>query len=174
MKAKVKAAVQKAKEGVKRAVARVSSALGAQCDDEEKASMLRQPEAEPVAGPEPDLDTTMEEEIAQFRAAVNVVGEMVAAEEGRARRMPASGGPPVPPRPRQSAFTEFVVDYDEDLPAYEARRVSLETSLVSDGFQYTPGSTIYTPGSTIYTPSTGSDSSVRGGGADDVLGDTKH
>ncbi len=109
-----------------------------------------------------ELSTTMEQEIAQFRAAADVVGDMVAAEEGRARQVRGQDVGPVPPSP--GAFSDFIPD-DEILPAYESRRsLSAETSIVTNGFRYTPGSSDYTPSS--------SGSVSRG--ADDVLGDTKY
>ena len=120
-----------------------------------------------------DLDhSTVAKEISSFRAAAEMVGEMVAAEEGRS--------PPArPPRPATpSSLGGGDDDEDEALPAYEYASSSAPTqytpstgsdslSVVADGYGFTPGS-----GLNQYTPSnTGSAGSL---GADDVLGDTKH
>lgn len=140
------------------------------CDEEEeeKAAMLR-------GRSDSDDSTTMEEEIASFRNAADVVGDMVAAEEGRSQqrvyqqRHPGHEVRQIPaelPSPT-SAFPEYHAIQDEVLPAYEDSNdnsSAMGTSVVTDGFRYTPGSS-------VYTPSSDGDSSV---GADDVLGDTKH
>jgi len=128
---------------------------------------------------ESDLDTTMEQEIAQFRTVATVVGEMVAAEEGRAaHHIQTTRGIPLPPSPVSlpGYLTEEEDDDqdDEELPPYQGRRsISAEESIVTDGFRYTPGSSDYSAGSTRYTPSHSSGASVHGGSVDDVLTDTK-
>jgi len=131
--------------------------------DEEKAAMVRQPESDT----ESDLGNTMEQEIAQFRAAANVVGDMIsAAEEGRTQQRrrrcqyqpPPEDYTPTPPSP--GAFAEYMPE-DDIPPAYEERRrspsISAEASMVSNGFRYTPGSGGITPSSGASQP----------GGADD-------
>lgn len=102
-------------------------------------------------------EQTMEQEIASCRMAADVVGDMVAAEEGRAQPVVQNMAQPSSP---QIAFAQYIPE-DEVLPAYDAAS-SDDSSIVADGMRYTPGSSEYTP-------------SVRsvGGGADDVLGDTK-
>jgi len=122
--------------------------------EDEKASVIRQPESDT----ESDLGNTMEQEIAQFRAAANVVGDMIsAAEEGRTQQRrgrreyqpPPEDYTPTPPSP--GAFAEYMPD-DDIPPAYEERRrtpsIGAESSVVTDGFRYTPGSSNYTPSST--------------------------
>jgi hypothetical protein len=118
-------------------------------DDEEKTSMLRHHVEE---------ERTMEQEIAGCRMAAELVGDMVAAEEGRALPVVQSMSEPLSPR---AAFAQYIPD-DEVLPSYDAVS-SDDSSIVADGMRYTPGSSMYTP----------SERSVTGG-ADDVLGDTKH
>lgn len=85
-----------------------------------------------------ERNTTMEEELAGFRAAAAMVGDLVAAEEGRQQRREAplqvQQPPPVPPRPQMSAFVTF----DEPLPAYE--EPLHDSATVADGFRYAPGS----------------------------------
>ena len=127
-------------------------------EDEEKAAVVRQPESDT----ESDLGNTMEQEIAQFRAAANVVGDMInAAEEGRTqqRRRRSEYQPlpedytPTPPSP--GAFAEYMPE-DDIPPAYEERRralsITAESSVVSDGFRYTPGSSNYTPSTAASQP----------------------
>lgn len=74
---------------------------------------------------EEEVDNTMEEEIAQFREAAAMVGDIVAAEEGRARRT------------RQDRYTNDVEGEDVDSPpSYES--VSNDSSVVANGFRYNP------------------------------------
>lgn len=134
-------------------------------DDEEKEAMLRGRDAS-------DEETTMEQEIAQFRAAASMVEGIVAAEEGRMHRSVAERRemiqhatlPPPPPRPpmvpyhAQSLYPGYVVE-DVHLPTYDEETV--DSSVVSDGCRYTPGTLDYTPSTTASN-------------ADDVLGDSKH
>jgi hypothetical protein len=107
---------------------------------------------------------TMEEEIASFREAANMVDGIVAAEEGHnahARSYSYTSGSPVPSRPANhpaaTAYRNF--PDDESLPAYDDDE--RDSSVVSDGCRYTPGSSDYTP-------------STSGSNASDVLGDTKN
>jgi hypothetical protein len=136
-------------------------------DDEEKETMLAEQRCRAAQSQaENNLATTMEQEIAQFRTAADVVGDMVAAEEGRMRR---DRGPaptptpfvftnvavPVPPPSPTGAFPDYM-SVDEPLPAYEPD--SAESSVVADG---------YRPGSDAYTPSASSDA---GSSVDGALG----
>jgi hypothetical protein len=108
---------------------------------------------------------TMEEEIASFREAANMVDGIVAAEEGHnthARSYSYIPGSPVSSRPTHhhpaaAAYRSF--PDDESLPAYDDDE--RDSSVVSDGCRYTPGSSDYTP-------------STSGSNASDVLGDTKN
>ena len=135
---------------------------------DEKGPVLR-PYQDEAGGGEPD-HSTVASEISSLRTAAEMVGEMVAAEEGRS--------PPVRPYRPATPSSLGGGDGDEALPAYEYAPSSARTqytpstgsdsqSVVADGYGYAPGS-----GLNQYTPSsTGSAGSL---GADDVLGDTKH
>ncbi|KAK7753275.1 hypothetical protein SLS62_004794 [Diatrype stigma] len=108
------------------------------------------------------LSTTMEQELAQFRAVAGVVGDMIAAEEGRRLRAAVAvavdthhqhghygGGvyghahAHASPSPT-STLPEYAA-MDEPLPPYDEG--SNDPLFVADGFQYTPGSSAYTPDS---------------------------
>lgn len=129
-------------------------------EEEEKEAIMRQ-----IHGEEEDnLSTTMEQEIAQLRAAASVVGDIVEAEEGRARshevpremrqhHAPQHSSPVI--QTPTSAFPDY---FDEELPAYDEG--SNDPRFVSDGFRYTPGSSAYTP----------SPSSTTGSSLDEHLG----
>ncbi|UNI22002.1 hypothetical protein JDV02_007932 [Purpureocillium takamizusanense] len=93
---------------------------GARHDDLEKTVEEKAQDVE-------EGDTTMEEEIAQFREAAAMVGDIVAAEEGRARRSHQG----------QNAV-DVGGDEADSPPSYES--VSNESSVVANGFRYTPGS----------------------------------
>jgi len=134
-------------------------------DYEEKREQL-------LSDAEDGFSTTMTEEIAQFQNAASVVDDMVSAEEGRARTIAyAHGQIPEPiPIPVRNEST-LIRDYDigsqvgdgEVLPAYEDNDGSEMSSMVADGFRYTPGSTDYTP------------SNSDSGSVSDILGpDTKN
>ncbi|SPJ78756.1 uncharacterized protein FTOL_07147 [Fusarium torulosum] len=130
-------------------------------DEEEKQAMLRGDRRRRASS---GSDTTMEEEIAQFREAAHVVEGIVAAEEGHSRASSYSytTGPSVPPRPSHHiAATSYpgFIDNDDSLPAYDDDE--RDSSVVADGCRYTPGSSDYTP-------------STSGSNASDVLGDTKN
>jgi len=97
-------------------------------------------------------------ETAELRVAADVVGDMVAAEEGRATAVNVAATPnPVTvtvlapttemeTRPLlQQQFLEHV-GHGEELPAYDDRDGSEMGSVVADGFGYTPGGNGYTPG----------------------------
>ncbi|CAJ2501842.1 Uu.00g046950.m01.CDS01 [Anthostomella pinea] len=125
-------------------------------EDEEKEAMLRRLHASD-SEEEDNTSTTMEQEISQLRTAADIVGEMVAAEEGRSHTYPSGmqeRHAPTPPSPT-SAFADYA---DESLPAYDETMLDLE--MVADGFGYTPGSSTYTP----------SDSSFTGSSLDEHLG----
>ncbi|ORY65019.1 uncharacterized protein BCR38DRAFT_189494 [Pseudomassariella vexata] len=127
---------------------------GRNAEDEEKDAIMRQIGQE---SDEDSLPTTMEEEIAQFRSAAGVVGDMVAAEEGRAREMLQCQRQHAMPRAIPSSPISPFLDYmsvDEALPAYDD--TTEDSSYVADGMR----------GGSRYTPS---DSSVAGS-LDDVLG----
>ncbi|KAJ4270498.1 hypothetical protein NW762_002185 [Fusarium torreyae] len=133
-------------------------------DEDEKEAMLQGDRRRRASS---GSSVTMEEEIAQFRQAAQMVEGIVAAEEGREHHHSHSyssyaAGPPVPPRPSHyahaTAYPGFV-DSDENLPSYDDDEH--DSSVVADGCRYTPGSSDYTP-------------SNNGSNASDVLGDTKN
>ncbi|KAI1503044.1 hypothetical protein F5X99DRAFT_376589 [Biscogniauxia marginata] len=111
-------------------------------EDEEKEAIMRQLHRSD-SEEEDNLSTTMEQEIAQFRAAADVVSDLVSAEEGRSYVYPGEihqSRIPTPPSPISS-----LPDYasvDDILPAYEEDEE--DPQYVVDGFGYTPGSS-YTP-----------------------------
>jgi hypothetical protein len=128
---------------------------GRNAEDEEKEGILRRMHEEDSDSD--DVSTTMEQEIEQFRTAAAVVGDMVAAEEGRARQqLRQYSSMPAPPSPT-SAFPDYM-PVDEALPAYD-EAASDSSSYVTDGIRYTPGSSTYSP----------SNSSVNGS-LDEILG----
>lgn len=99
----------------------------------------------------------MEQEIARFREAASMVGDIVAAEEGRVqqREMVQRAAP----KGARASYPEFVVD-DEVPPAY-AMEAETPDSVIADGFRYTPGS------------ETTASENAAVGGANDRLGYTK-
>lgn len=114
---------------------------GRNVEDEEKEAILRRIHEEDSDSD--DISTTMEQEIEQFRTAAAVVGDMVAAEEGRTRQqMRQYSSVPVPPSPT-GAFPDYM-PVDEALPAYD-EAASDSSSYVADGIRYTPGTTTYSP-----------------------------
>ncbi|KAI0483318.1 hypothetical protein GGR56DRAFT_623862 [Xylariaceae sp. FL0804] len=144
----------------------MKTTLGRQSmDDEEKEALMNRLHREESAE-EDGLSTTMEQEIAQLRTAADVVGDMVAAEEGRimehrqpAPEMQEHHAAPLPRSP-VSAFPDYASGIDEVLPAYEYQEGESDSTYVADGFRYSPGSSAYTP----------SDSSVTGSALDEHLG----
>jgi hypothetical protein len=88
-------------------------------------------------------------EICEFRNAFDVVNDIVAAEEGRTST------------DSRASLPDYMSGQGEALPTYEDNDGSEMSTMVADGFLYTPGSTQYSPGH----------SSV--GSLDSVLGDVK-
>lgn len=118
--------------------------------------------------------TTMEQELAGFREAASMVSNLIAAEEGRHSRMmqQRSAQPDIPPRtpplppPRPSITDPVRAMYpgynntsESSLPTYEFD--SVEASMVSDGFRYSPSQFAYAPSSPTETGSQGTSSSDR-------------
>lgn len=142
---------------------------GRSIDEEEKEAVLRSMHLDRDAdtdGEEDNLSTTMEQEIAQFRAVAGVVGDIVAAEEGRSRREMVQTecgrcahhrAAPLPSP--TSAFPDYA-SVDEALPAYDEGPA--DATFVADGMRYSPGSSM---GS--YTPD---QSSTTGSDLDEHLG----
>lgn len=121
---------------------------------------------------EDDMSTTMTDEIAQFRNAASVVDDIVSAEEGRARTVAYAHGHfphpiPIPGRDQGALTRGFDIGSQlgdgEELPAYEDHDGSEMSSVVADGFRYTPGNSNYSP------------EHSTSGSASDILGpDTKN
>lgn len=135
-------------------------------DDDDEYEEKRHALLEDESGDEDALSTTMSEEITQLKNAASVVDDMVSAEEGRSR---SSARPQTKPQILSLPIpipTTRTRDYDlgsqigdgEELPAYEDNDGSEMSSVIADGFRYTPGSTEYSP----------ADSET--GGVNDVLG----
>lgn len=109
------------------------------CEDEEKTAILTTHNGDVVG-----------DEIHEFRNAAAVVGEIVAAEEGRGRLS-------------MSSLPDYRSELGEDLPSYQDSDGTEAGSYVADGFGYTPGSSEYSA-----SPARSEAGSVR-----NVLGDTK-
>ena len=126
-------------------------------------------------------DTTMEQELAGLRNAADMVSNLIAAEEGRhnhflqqqwsyqqqgrGERDPA---PPAVPDPIRAAYPGYNPGYNPGEltpPSYENDAV--DTSMVADGFRYTPGGTELPPSSNIPSESGGG---VQGTSNSDRLG----
>jgi hypothetical protein len=114
---------------------------------------------------------TMEGEITQLRNAAGVVSDLIAAEEGRSHPQQSSplpiSYPSSTPFRRVNSLPGYgsEVGEGEELPAYEDNDGSEMSSVVADGFRYTPGSSDYTPGS---------ENTSETGSMNDILGpDTK-
>jgi len=113
----------------------------------------------------------MEGEITQLRNAAGVVSDLIAAEEGRSHPQQSSplpiSYPSSTPFRRVNSLPGYgsEVGEGEELPAYEDNDGSEMSSVVADGFRYTPGSSDYTPGS---------ENTSETGSMNDILGpDTK-
>ncbi|KAI5926651.1 hypothetical protein F4810DRAFT_652972 [Camillea tinctor] len=111
-------------------------------EDEEKEAIMRR--LHRSDGEEDDnLSTTMEQEIAQFRVAADVVSDMVTAEEGRSYVYPGEMQQSHIPTPLSPTMAlPAYASVDDVLPAYD-QEVD-DSQYVADGFGYTPGSS-YTP-----------------------------
>lgn len=116
-------------------------------DDEEKRAML--------AGRPAEVDEdTIASEISEFQNVASVVSDMVAAEEGRMEGRVSTDS--------RASLPEYMSELGgESLPRYEVEEGSELSSVVADGFRYTPGSSEYSPGHS------------HSGSVRDVLGDVK-
>ncbi|KAI0193365.1 hypothetical protein EV127DRAFT_468361 [Xylaria flabelliformis] len=112
-------------------------------EDQEKDAMMRQLRESDLEEESSDaLSTTMEEEIAQFRAAASAVGNIVSAGERRGRTRLSEYLSLT--RPRRASTPSSIMSscptyrsVDESLPAYDENR-SPEYDV--DGFRLTPAS----------------------------------
>ncbi|KAI5866503.1 hypothetical protein GGS23DRAFT_274532 [Durotheca rogersii] len=128
----------------------------AEAEAEEKAAIMRSLHASDGDETEDDaLSTTIEQELAQFRAIADVVGSMVAAEEGRSREYtydrPRHDIPAPAPRGPTTAFPDYA-SVDEELPAYDEQ--ASEHRFVADGFRYTHECPSYSSSCSPTGPST--------------------
>lgn len=97
-----------------------------------------------ISDAEDGLSTTMTEEITQLRNAATVVSEMVTPPRNAPSIIISQhDSPPSVTSERAQFFSDDL--YGEDLPAYEDDDGSEASSMVADGFRYTPGSSEYTP-----------------------------
>jgi hypothetical protein len=108
-----------------------------------------------LANAEDGMSTTMTEEITEFRNAAEVVAEIAAADE-HTSTIPV----PVVTEPMSIPASEsrpLLRDFDmssqvgdgEELPAYEDNDGSENSSVIADGFRYTPGSSEYSPSGSV-------------------------
>jgi hypothetical protein len=120
-------------------------------DEEEKRAML-------AGQPAEVNEDVVASEISEFQNAASVVSDMIAAEEGRMEgRMEGRIS-----MDSRATLPEYMSEVGgESLPTYEDEQGTELSSVVADGFQYTPGSSEYTPGSS------------HSGSVRDVLGDVK-
>ncbi|TGO47368.1 hypothetical protein BCON_0281g00130 [Botryotinia convoluta] len=147
--------------------------LGQEEDFEEKDRLLHDDDSDCESENESEdtpSEFSIEQDISSFRNAVDVVGDMVAAEEGRVFSSPIRS---VSVHQRSVSENQILHfdgythgvgigmddDDDEVLPAYEDNDGSEESGSVADGFRYTPGSSAYSP------------SHSASGSVSDVLGD---
>ncbi|KAI0514866.1 hypothetical protein F5B22DRAFT_636935 [Xylaria bambusicola] len=113
-------------------------------EDQEKDAIMRRIN-EPNSDEESSdtLSISMEEEIAQFRAAAGFV-ETLVAEEGRGRGLIPNRFPFARPRrastPSSMSSCPTYRSVDESLPAYDE---NCSPEYVVDGFRYTPGSSTH-------------------------------
>ncbi|KAI1112440.1 hypothetical protein F5Y14DRAFT_267571 [Nemania sp. NC0429] len=131
-------------------------------EEQEKEAMRREQIVEPESDGESSdtLSITMEEEIAQFRAAARAVEHLVSVEEGRGRGRLSEHLSSN--RQRRASTPSSIMSscptyrsVDESLPAYDENR---SPDYVADGFQYSPGSS--TPGYSSARSSTSEESTT--------------
>ncbi|EMR87094.1 hypothetical protein BcDW1_4258 [Botrytis cinerea BcDW1] len=145
--------------------------LGREQDFEEKDSLLNEDsDSDCESESDNESEISVGQDISSFRNAADVVGDMVAAEEGR-----SSSSLPLPIHQRNisedqifhfNGYTHGILiqsemenEDEEVLPAYEDNDGSEEGGSVADGFRYTPGSSAYSP------------SHSASGSVSDILGD---
>ncbi|CZR66732.1 uncharacterized protein PAC_16633 [Phialocephala subalpina] len=158
------------KHMITRLLARISG-NGEETDDEdyeEKRERL-------LSDAEDGMSTTMSEDIREMRTTADVVDEMVIADSNAnlhsSSPSPISSIETIPVSETRPLIQDFdsmsqvgdVNEHGEELPAYEDHDGSEDSSVIADGFRYTPGSSNYTPG---HSPA---------GSVSDILGpDTKN
>lgn len=135
----------------KHAVTRFLARLSGHASDDESDDYEDKRQALLASEAEDGMSTTMTEEITEFRNAAEVVDDMVTAQSSRVQLQ--SQVQPIPIPSPASEDRPLMRDYDigsqvgdgEELPAYEDNDGSEMSSVVADGFRYTPGSTEYSP-----------------------------
>lgn len=138
------------KHALARLIARLSGKTSSEDEDYEEKEVL-------LSDAEDGRSTTMTEELTQLNNAASVVDDIV-AEQTRVlpRAQPLPSAEPLTRAvplaiPMQSTFANedfelsSQIGYGEDLPAYEDNDGSDDSSIISDGFRYTPGSSNYSP-----------------------------
>ncbi|KAF5875758.1 uncharacterized protein Bfra_011520 [Botrytis fragariae] len=147
--------------------------LGQEEDFEEKDRLLHDDDDSDCESEDTPSEFSVGQDISSFRNAVDVVGDMVAAEEGRVCSSAPAHYVSIPVHAHQRNVSEDQIlhfdgythgievrmDDEEVLPAYEDNDGSEEGGSVADGFRYTPGSSAYSP------------SHSASGSVSDVLGD---
>ncbi|KEY70922.1 hypothetical protein S7711_00764 [Stachybotrys chartarum IBT 7711] len=99
--------------------------------DAEKDAPQDEEQRQQQAPPTPPAEeaTTMEQELARFRVAATMVGDIIAAEEGRSmERAAVARAPP--------GFAYASEDDADSLPAYQTDEDDEEDAVVADGFRY--------------------------------------
>lgn len=138
----------------KHIIRRFLSRMSGYGTDDESTADYEEKREQLLSESEDGMSTTMTEEIAQFKYAASVVDDMVSAEEGRARTVAYVHGhrpEPIPIPAREETALMRVYDMGsqvgdgEELPAYEDHDGSEMSSVIADGFRYTPGSSEYSP-----------------------------
>ncbi|TGO40556.1 hypothetical protein BHYA_0035g00300 [Botrytis hyacinthi] len=150
-------------------------------DFEEKDSLLSDDSDSDSDSENTPSEFSIRQDLSSFRNAVDVVSDMVAAEEGRVFSSAPAHSISIPVHGHQRSASEDQMrhldgyhmhgvgigiglddedeDGDEVLPAYEDNDGSEGSGSVADGFRYTPGSSAYSP------------SHSASGSVSDVLGD---
>lgn len=99
-----------------------------------------------------ESDTTIEEELARFREAASMVSNLVAAEEGRNNQVLQRHLQQEQGQVNARTFATAYPEHDEDEsppPAYE--NDAADSSMVADGFRYTPNGSGYTVDTSVVT-----------------------
>ncbi|KFA69743.1 hypothetical protein S40285_09100 [Stachybotrys chlorohalonatus IBT 40285] len=97
--------------------------------EKDAAQDEEQRQQQATSTPQAEEATTMEQELARFRVAATMVGDIIAAEEGRSmeRAAVARASP---------GFTYAAEDDADSLPAYQTDEDDEDDAVVADGFRY--------------------------------------
>lgn len=141
------------KHALARLIARLSGNAASDDEDYEEKEVF-------LSDAEDGRSTTMTEELTQLNNAASIVND-IAAEQMQVLPL-AQPLPSAQPLPRSASLvvpmqsstfgnedfelaSQMGLGYGEDLPAYEDNDGSDDSSIISDGFRYTPGSSNYSP-----------------------------